>query len=461
MRRSSLQRRLTAGGALLIAVTAGAVAGLSHHMTRHFLAERYLQHLQVLAEYAAQQAELGLLLNDQAMLHAVAHNLLQQKEVTAVAVLDPRGTPLVSLARRPPSGQDVTVEVTVRSQVMDPAAAGPEGHLDQRGVGTLRLSCDVSGFRELVRGLIVRYAALSMAVTAMAAVVYGWIARSLTVPLRNLEAAADQVSRGHLSVRAEGGALRETHRVATAFNTMLEALEERQAALERLNKHLARQEVLAQLGRFSTMVAHEIKNPLTILRGSLEALKRPDPTGETHAMVVRFMEEELQRIDRLVQDFLGFARPVKPQRQAMDFFQWLCTVVEKFQLMAPEGYARILCHTDPHPAPCHADPQLLEQALGHLIRNALDVSPAGATVRVRAYGEEPRWCVEVADEGPGIPQEHEVKIFEPFFTTKAKGSGLGLAMVQRIAEGHGGGVEYLGPNPETETGAVFRLWLPM
>ncbi|WP_448382520.1 two-component system sensor histidine kinase NtrB [Desulfosoma sp.] len=538
--RPSLGQRFVAAGTVLIAVTAGAVGFFAYRTTATFLAARYRDHMRALAEYAALQAEVGVLLEDARMLQRVADGLLDRSDIRAAEIYAVDGRSLTGERRRAGAGSErlAWVEAPIWSVRLEGAALHLDAPVAAQRIGTVRLGYTVKGLGDLLRRLLGRFGVFTALVALVAAAVYGWIARSLTGPLRRLEEAAAEAARGRLDVRAEGGGLRETDRVAHTFNAMLEALERREKDLERLNARMARQEALAQVGRFSAMVAHEIKNPLTILRGSLQALRRDDPTGNTHAMVMDFMEEEVTRIDRLVQDFLLFAKPVRPKRRSLPVRAWLQQTAHKLQLMAPEGSRLELtldggeeplagnCPSPPgqsagmgstaegrglvaaqgapstvaaEAAPvalaaegdppewaasqaCGSgtpsgalracfDPDLLETAVGHLLRNAWDASPPGTPVRLRAWiasaaaatppspappGEgvehwkaadteaEPGlfggswWGLAVEDRGPGIPEEHRPRVFEPFFTTKAKGSGLGLAMVQRIVEAHGG-----------------------
>uniref|UniRef100_A0A832EEM8 Signal transduction histidine-protein kinase/phosphatase MprB n=1 Tax=Desulfacinum infernum TaxID=35837 RepID=A0A832EEM8_9BACT len=567
--RPSLRQRFVAAGTVLIAVTAGAVGLFAYRTTATFLAARYRDHMRALAEYAALQAEVGVLLEDARMLQRVADGLLDRSDIRAAEIYAADGRSLTGERRRPrtPLEHLAWVEAPVWSARLEGAAPHLDAPVGAQRIGTVRLGYTVKGLGDLLRRLLVRFGVFTALVALVGAAVYGWIARSLTGPLRRLEDAAAEAARGRLDVRAEGGGLRETDRVAHTFNAMLEALERREKDLERLNARMARQEALAQVGRFSAMVAHEIKNPLTILRGSLQALRRDDPTGNTHAMVMDFMEEEVARIDRLVQDFLLFAKPVRPKRRSLPLWAWLEQTAHKLQLMAPEGSRLELtldggeetpagnCPSPPgqsagggrmaekrccvlpgeksatgcsevaaQAAPpgkggtwvaaegappewaarqaCGSatvaealracfDPDLLETAVGHLLRNAWDASPPGTPVRLRAWiapaaptppspasaGEGAGhwdaadtgaghstlagfwWILAVEDRGPGIPEEHRPRVFEPFFTTKAKGSGLGLAMVQRIVEAHGGTV-WVEPGSDG-TGARFVVVLPV
>ncbi len=470
--RPSLGRRLILAGTALLTITAALVAALGARTTAAFLTARYREHLQGLAEYAAMHVELGILLQDSQMVRNAVASLPDRPDLVGITVIDNDGRLLythmrASSGRREPPHW---VEAPVWTREVQEAGPGLEAGTAVRRVGTVRLGYSLHVLRHLLWKLGLRFALITGAVILVSVGVYGWIARSLTRPLRRLEAVAQEVAQGRLERRAPVGGFRETDQVAFMFNAMLDALVRREKDLEQLNAKLARREALAEVGRFSSMVAHEIKNPLTILRGSLQALRRPDPSRTAHATALRFMEEEIARIDRLVGDFLLFAKPIVAHKQVGDWNRWLDRAAEKMRLMA-DGAERLEVRPLPQqPALGRFDPALMETALGHLVRNALDADPQG-TVRLEAWvevgalaraqegvmvgvkeeakpavgretGAAGWWCVAVEDDGPGIPEEHRAKVFEPFFTTKAKGSGLGLAMVRRIVESHGGSVDW-------------------
>lgn len=471
-RSPSLARRLTLVGTALLALTVAAVAFWGWHTTARFLDERYREHLRVLAEYMALQVELGLLVNEPDMVRAAVSALPDRADLRAVTVLDAHGVVVWSHLRGPGGGPEALhwVDAPVWAREVS-APPGLDAEAVTRRIGTVRLGYSLEVLREVRRRLFGRLALFAAVAALLSVALYGALARNLTRPLGRLEAAAKEVSRGRLEVRAPEGGFRETDRVARMFNAMLDALAQREKDLEELNARLARREALAEVGRFSSMVAHEIKNPLTIIRGSLQTLRRPDPDGRSHATALQFMDEETARIDRLVGDFLLFAKPVTAAKTLGDWNRWLEAAVEKVRLLDAGGERVQVRRNAEAAAPGLFDSRLMETLLGHLVRNALDadaagpvivhswVSPEGGPELPGEANSSSWWWLAVEDRGPGVPQEHREKIFEPFFSTKAKGSGLGLAMVRRIAEAHGGTVAWE-PAPGGR-GSRFVVRLPV
>jgi signal transduction histidine kinase len=221
-----------------------------------------------------------------------------------------------------------------------------------------------------------------------------------------------------------------------------------------LEERLRRAETLAGLGQMTAMMAHEIRNPLGIIRGSAETL------AETHGLaddpVYRFIPEEVDRLHQTLSAYLDFANPA-PGTGRTDAGASLRRTLD---LVAGEfGRKGIALDTDlaagEHPVALAA--RDLEQACLNLLLNARDALGEGGTVRVGLERAGNRVRITVADDGPGMDEATRRRAFEPFVTDKEKGSGLGLAVVRRAVEG-AGGTATLESAPGR--GTVVRLTLP-
>ena len=206
---------------------------------------------------------------------------------------------------------------------------------------------------------------------------------------------------------------------------------------------LRRSERLSVVGQLATGLAHEIRNPLASLSGAIELLGADLRAEDASSRrLVRIVERETARLNRLVSDFLSYAtgreprRTVVPLRELFDEIRDLWSTGEyaaqSLKLEIEPGLAAL------------GDPDQLRQVFWNLILNAAQAEPVDACVRVCAVavrdaeGSQPCVRVDVHDRGAGIPPESLERVFEPFFTTKAKGTGLGLATVYRVVEAHGG-----------------------
>jgi two-component system nitrogen regulation sensor histidine kinase GlnL len=225
--------------------------------------------------------------------------------------------------------------------------------------------------------------------------------------------------------------------------------------LRQLEAEVRRGETLAAAGRMAVGFAHEIRNPLSGIRGAVQLLSRElagEPRLKEYTDVVL---TEVDRVNRIIELLLDLGRPVKPRAVPLNLYQLL----ERVLLLNAEGATArgvtILRRYDPSLPPILGDEDRLTQVFHNLVRNAIEAMRTGGhlTVTTRAslnalfgkmdLGGGPRNMVEVqvADEGSGIPAEIRAKIFDPFFTTKASGLGLGLALCHRILEEHRGAIQ--------------------
>jgi signal transduction histidine kinase len=226
--------------------------------------------------------------------------------------------------------------------------------------------------------------------------------------------------------------------------------------LARAQAQLVQRERLAALGELSAVVAHEVRNPLGVIFNSLGSLKRLlKPEGDAR-MLLDIVGEEADRLNRIVGDLLDFARPSTPalRPEALD------RLLEDAVGAAVAENRDVLVERDIELGlpPVSIDARLMRQAVLNVAVNAVQAMPRGGTLVVRARRDGAWARVEIRDSGPGIPDEIRHRIFEPFFTTKASGTGLGLAVVKRIVEGHGGEVAVAS---DPGSGAAFTIRIPL
>lgn len=262
-------------------------------------------------------------------------------------------------------------------------------------------------------------------------------------------------------------AFAEFERASEHFQATLETLQHRVLVLTRENEHkdrqLARQERLAALGKMAADVAHEIRNPLGGISLYVELLERDLSNLPEQQVVCRKIGDSVGRLNRIVESMLGFTRPIEPQVGDIDTHSLLRDVSDMAVRERETRKVKVDVEVHASTARIRGDAQLLHQTLLNLLRNAIEASPEGANVEVHVApdgsGAVPHAVtITVRDCGAGISDEHLTKLFTPFFTTKKGGTGLGLALCQRIAEAHGGAL--IARNHEGG-GAAFTLRLPL
>jgi len=221
-------------------------------------------------------------------------------------------------------------------------------------------------------------------------------------------------------------------------------------------RKLAQAERLGLLGRMVAAVAHEIRNPLGSIRGAVEILADDIPPESTKREFIDIIQVETGRLGGIVDSYLEYSVPKPPQREPGDLVHLIRDVLRQF---GPEHPAVRLHPELPEMLPARFDAGQIRRVLLNLLDNAADALSSGGEVRLTARAEGDRICIDVVDDGPGLPDVVRARLFQPFVTDKASGSGLGLSLSHEIVKAHGGCLELV-PAVPPATGAHFRITLP-
>ena len=462
IRFDSIQSRLTLVALAMIFGSSLVVGFAGFRLTDRFLSREFHESFKLLATNMAVNAELGVMIDDHAMLSRLAQTMLSQKYVISASIYDAAGKRLAQASnnRKGISGQEDTarVEAPISSlQLRDEGLMlGNAEHHET--VGRVELYYSLTGLEHLKNTIAQQFFLISLALVLIAAVIYWFMARLIAAPLKNLVEVSKQVSQGKMDVHADGGRFHETRILASTFNETLAALKQQRQELRQMYEEMTRQQTLAEIGKFSLMMAHEVKNPLAIIRGSLDLLKKGGQDQETQSTLHQYLDEEINRINKLMEDFLLFARPKEPAFAPVEMSDLVQNLGKRMELSAQkqQGQTVIDIVAEPCTVPC--DIQLLERAMANLVKNAMEVNRDQKTIRITCSREKNRWYFAIEDNGPGIAPEHLEKLFTPFFTTKAKGTGLGLVITRDIILAHGGRI---GAKNRETGGAVFSFWIPL
>jgi two-component system sensor histidine kinase HydH len=249
-----------------------------------------------------------------------------------------------------------------------------------------------------------------------------------------------------------------------ALRTSVQRLAEKATATMR-QLHESRKEVeragqLAALGQLAAGLAHEIRNPLTSIKLLVQsALERPSGMARPELAV---LEEEVIRLEHLLQTFLDFARPPRLQTQSVDLVKLVGDTVEFTRHRARQQSVDVHFEATADAIYVEADPHQIRQVALNLILNGIQIQTQGGRVDVSVdfdrNSELPGVVIRVADRGPGIAPELTEQIFEPFYSSNETGLGLGLSICQRIIDSHGGSIQVA---DQTGGGAEFRVCLPL
>ncbi len=279
-------------------------------------------------------------------------------------------------------------------------------------------------------------------------------------PLSKVTNAMKRVEEGNLDARVNLISRDELGRVAQTFNSMVESLRKNKEDLEILHqRELERTQRMATLGEMAEAIAHEIRNPIAGVSASIkiirEELKKDDPRAEVFDEIYF----QIDRIEKIVSNLLQFARKSTPQ---FSFF-YIHGLIEKTLQLFSFQFQKQQINIDKEfqsDLPCiYSDPEHIQSVLMNLILNAIQAMTGGGKLTVKTFfkPEDEMVHLMITDTGKGISGESLSKIFKPFYSTKAKGAGLGLAIVEKIVQEHGGKVAI---SSKAEVGTAVEISLP-
>lgn len=289
-----------------------------------------------------------------------------------------------------------------------------------------------------------------MAVVILAVILASFFSARLSRPLRQLTAAAEKISSGNFSQKVEVQSKNEVGQLGSAFNKMTRNLEQ--------NEYLRRSLVAD--------VAHELRTPLSILRGNLESiLAGVAPMKEEN---LALLHDEVLRMSYLVHDLqelsLAEARQLKLNKQKIDVVELTGKIISFFKLEAEAKGIQIFLEAKSPIPHLNVDPNRMEQVIANLVSNAVRYSSENESIMIRVAKEEQNLVLDVIDSGPGIPSEELPYIFERFYRgDKARsrvsgGTGLGLAIAKGFVEMHGGSITAAN---NLDKGSTFTVRLPI
>ena len=253
-------------------------------------------------------------------------------------------------------------------------------------------------------------------------------------------------------------AVMTTGTVALLAAYLADRLRSSGARLKVATARAERAERLAAMGQLAAALAHEIRNPLGSIRGSIELLRTGGKLEPEDVRLCSIVEREVARLDDLVGDMMHLARPREPVLKDMDLASTAANVVELARSSSRGAEVRVR-YDGPATLQVVADAAQMRQLLWNLVRNAMQSSPPGEEVLVRlSKAKDGHACLSVQDHGPGIPDEQREKIFDAFYSTRSHGMGIGLAVVKQVATAHEFGVEL--DRPTSGTGTTFAVRIP-
>jgi two-component system NtrC family sensor kinase len=289
-------------------------------------------------------------------------------------------------------------------------------------------------------------------------------------PLRTLRAVAQRISTGDYDRPAPIRRGDEIGALSDELNKMAGRLKEREEMIRKQADELLRADRFSTIGKMSTQIAHEIRNPLNALGLKLELLEEsvqearqtlPPEIFETLLTAAQAGGKEIDRLREITEYYLKFAKFPEVEKESVDLHTVLTDVISFYREEALGKGVELVGDIE-RPLRSRADPNLLRHAVANLLKNAIEATTSSnetvtGAVEVVAQRDGGRIRIAVRDNGPGMTTEHSRRVFEPFYSTKRSGTGLGLTLVQQVVAEHGGSIQCISAPGE---GTTFKLSIP-
>jgi signal transduction histidine kinase len=228
---------------------------------------------------------------------------------------------------------------------------------------------------------------------------------------------------------------------------------------KKLEEQRKRNEKLVAMGELASGVAHEIRNPINSIGMIAQRLAKefaPSEGKEEYATITNLLKDEVNRINKIITQFLQYAKPIQLQKTSVDLGEFFRDIYQLFTDQAKQKQIDFVVNGD-EKSIANIDPELIKQTLLNVIQNAFDAVKASGKVEINYFREYNNIVISVSDNGSGIPVENQSKIFDLYFTSKTDGNGLGLSISQKIISQHKGSIEFTSSN----LGTTFKIILPI
>jgi signal transduction histidine kinase len=313
---------------------------------------------------------------------------------------------------------------------------------DNEHYGYIHLQINAEDFSKLLRTYAIKRigaASLVLCLGIGIAVLLSWL---YTRPIYNIVSAAGRIAAGDLTPDLYTDRRDEIGELTQSFNFMVQKLREKRAIEEKLREV----EHLSGIGQFARGIAHEVRNPLNFISLSIDHLQEKyipseDNKKEKFESLMTSIKQEIQRLNKLVGDFLDYGRPIKMSLREVELCSLIDDVLALVLAKAEKDNVEIIKRYEVLPR-LSLDPELIKTCIFNVVLNAFQAMPHGGKLTVSTKVSDSKATISFEDTGGGVSKENISKVFDPFFSTKETGIGLGLALTRRVVEEHGGKVDF-------------------
>ena len=348
-------------------------------------------------------------------------------------------------------GDPVSKEGKVYNVIL-PVVAGNEHY------GYIHLKINAEDFSEILESNVIKRIIATALVFGLGILISVFLSWMYTRPIHNVVNAARSVAAGDLTLNLTTDRKDEIGELTHTFNYMVQKLREERALEEKLREA----EHLSGIVQLAKSIAHEIRNPLNFISLSIDHLRKKyvqqgSEDKEAFESLITSIKHEIQRLNKLVGDFLDYGKPLRLSLQEVDMNGLIDELIALVWAKAEKDGIKIHHQYGELPK-LSLDPDLIKTCIFNVILNAFQAMHAGGDLTLSTKTSDSRAYIIIEDTGVGIAKENLPKLFDPFFSTKSTGLGLGLALTKRVVEEHGGKVDF---NSIEGRGSKVTISLPV
>jgi signal transduction histidine kinase len=348
-------------------------------------------------------------------------------------------------------GEPVTKEGKVYNVIL-PVVAG------NRHYGYIHLTINTEDVSELLKTSAIQRIIATSLVFSLGIIIAIFLSLMYTRPIHNVVDAARLVAAGDLTINFATDRKDEIGELTQSFNYMVQKLREERALEEKLREA----EHLSSTAHLARGIAHEIRNPLNLISLSVDHLKekyKPSEITEKEKFesLISSIKHEIQRLNKLVGDFLDYGKPLRLNLQKVDIVDLINDIVTLLQVKADKERIKIHSQHEKFPK-LLLDPDLIKTCIFNIVLNAFQAMPGGGDLNISTRVSDNMASIIIKDTGMGISKENISKLFDPFFSTKSTGLGLGLVITKKVVEEHGGKIDFQSIEGK---GSTVKITLPM
>jgi signal transduction histidine kinase len=449
----------------MVFVTSAAISFIYIFRTEDFMMSEFENKIRSLSSNLAHNAVYGVMIENKEILSGLIKNLLREKEIVRAAITSKDGKILAQTgtdSQKQSRILKVPVLLDHRSEkeisddfsIMKEDLNGEKNNKIEE-IGTVTVDYSLDEIRNSISDMRFFSILTTILLFLVGSVMALFLAHLLSAPISRVLHAIQGVASGDLERRVDVSSKDEIGQLGESFNRMIESLVKSREELKTTLSELARKERLASMGKFVSIIAHEIKNPLGIILSSAQVIKNPARNEEMRLKAAEYIEEEVKRLDNTITHFLRFSRPPEPKLSRSNLSEIVKSTLSKWHR---DEAIQVIFDSDSENFPVMCDPDLIHQVLLNILINASHSMEGKGEITVSIEQRENYAEVKISDTGDGIPDDIIGKIFDPFFTTKKQGMGLGLAIAHQVMEGHNGSISAAN---NTDEGATFILRFPL